>query len=101
MYQLGLVRHAGSVTGPPRASTPHGTCESAMNPAGSVANDAWNLSRSKNRKPSLGGKIGGCGPSGAKPEGVSHQTGQESRSMDHRAAPSVTDMCITTKHQRR
>ena len=32
-YQLGLARQAGSVTGPPRASTPHGTCESAMNKA--------------------------------------------------------------------
>ena len=63
MYQLGLVRQPGSVTGPPRASTSQGACYSAMNPARSVgtsaASDAWNLFRSKNRKPSLGGKIGG------------------------------------------
>src|SRR5262249_2979965 len=32
---------------------------------------------------------------------TSHQTGQESRSTGHRAAPSVMVMCITTKHQRR
>src|SRR5947209_19563758 len=69
-YQLGLVRQAGSVISPPRASTPHGTCESAMNAARSAgkspANDAWNFSRSRNRKPSLGGRIGGCGASGGK-----------------------------------
>ena len=57
--------------GPPRASTPHGTCESAMNAARSAgrsaANEAWNLSRSRNRKPSLGGRIGGCGPSAGNP----------------------------------
>src|SRR5258706_16260430 len=29
-YQLDLVRQAGSVIAPPRASTPQGTCESAM-----------------------------------------------------------------------
>src|SRR5712671_6655659 len=50
-YQLGLVRQAGWVTCPPRASTPQGTCESAMNAARSAgrspANDAGNLSRSK------------------------------------------------------
>jgi hypothetical protein len=34
-YQLGLVRQAGSVTAPLRASTPQGTCESAMNAASS------------------------------------------------------------------
>src|SRR5215204_6555010 len=32
-YQLGLLRQAGSLTVPPSASTPHGTCESAMNAA--------------------------------------------------------------------
>ena len=32
-YQLGLLRHAGSVIVPPRASRPQGTCESAMNTA--------------------------------------------------------------------
>src|SRR5918996_6602694 len=67
-YQLGLVRQAASVIDPPRASTPHGTCESAMNAASSAgrspANDAANFSLSKNRKPSLGGRIGGTGASG-------------------------------------
>ena len=29
----GLLRQAGSLTTPPRASTPQGTCESAMNSA--------------------------------------------------------------------
>src|SRR5215208_5006510 len=29
-YQLGFVRQAASVIDPPRASTPHGTCESAQ-----------------------------------------------------------------------
>jgi hypothetical protein len=33
MYQLGLCRHAGSLTVPPSASTPHGTRESPMNAA--------------------------------------------------------------------
>jgi hypothetical protein len=32
-YQLGLGRQAASVIDPPRASTPHGTCESAMKEA--------------------------------------------------------------------
>jgi hypothetical protein len=44
-YQLGLLRHAGSLIVPLRASTPHGTCESAMNAACSAltspANEAW------------------------------------------------------------
>ena len=57
-YQLGLTRQAGSVIAPPSAPTPHGTCESAMNAAcrraTSPANDAANLSRSRNRKPSCG-----------------------------------------------
>ena len=70
-YQLGLLRQVGSVISPPSASTPHGTCESAMNAACSAltspANEAWNFSRSRNRKPSTGGRIGGCGPSGGKP----------------------------------
>src|SRR3954447_6944070 len=34
-YQLGFVRHAGSLIVPLSASTPHGTCESAMNAASS------------------------------------------------------------------
>jgi len=32
----------------------------------SAAKAAWNLSRSRNRKPSRGGRIGGCGPSAGK-----------------------------------
>src|SRR3954447_1127164 len=67
-YQLGLGRQAGSVICPPRASTLHGTCESAMNAARSAgrspANDAWNFSRSRNRNPSCGGRIGGTGAPG-------------------------------------
>src|SRR3954466_13982377 len=67
-YQLGLVRQAGSVTAPLSASTPHGTCESAMkaaSPAGtSAANESANLSRSRNRNPSSGGRIGGTGAPG-------------------------------------
>src|SRR3989454_12583888 len=67
-YQLGLVRQAGSVIDPPRASTPHGTCESAMKAACSAgtspANEAANFSRSKSRKPSFGGRIGGTGTPG-------------------------------------
>ena len=67
-YQLGLLRHAGSLIVPLRASTPHGTCESAMNAASSAltsaANEAWNFSRSRNRKPSCGGRIGGTGAPG-------------------------------------
>ena len=39
-YQLGLVFHAGSVIVPLSASTPHGTCESAMNAACSGAHVA-------------------------------------------------------------
>src|SRR5260221_4717380 len=67
-YQLGFVRQAGSVIEPLRASTPHGTCESAMNAACSAgtspANEAWNFARSRKRKPSLGGRIGGAGAAG-------------------------------------
>ena len=70
-YQLGLARQAGSVIVPPSASTPHGTCESAMNAASSAgtspAKESWNLSRSNNKNPSTGGRIGGCGASGGKP----------------------------------
>src|SRR5260370_5793382 len=70
-YQLGLARQAGSVIVPPSASTPQGTCESAMNAARSAgrspANAAGNLSRSKNKKPSLGGRIGGPGTSVGNP----------------------------------
>src|SRR5664279_5426908 len=70
-YQLGVVRQAGSVIAPPRAFTPQGTCESAMNAASSAgrspANEGGKFSRSKNRKPSLGGRIGGPGTSDGKP----------------------------------
>src|SRR4029453_8493922 len=70
-YQLGLVRQAASVTDPPRASTPHGTCESARNAASSAgrspAKESWNLSRSRNKTPLTGGRIAGCGPSVGKP----------------------------------
>src|SRR6185436_1416554 len=67
-YQLGFVFHAGSLTAPLSASTPHGTCESAMNAAvsalTSAANDARNFVRSRSRKPSCGGRIGGTGAPG-------------------------------------
>src|SRR6185503_20081212 len=67
-YQLGLLRQAGSLTAPLSASTPHGTCESAMKAATSAgtsaANDSANFSRSRNRKPLSGGRIGGTGASG-------------------------------------
>src|SRR5207247_2916452 len=64
-YQLGLDRHAGSVTAPFNASRPQGTCASAMNaaPSGatSAAKAAANFALSRNRKPSCGGMIGGTG----------------------------------------
>src|SRR5437588_5491593 len=67
-YQLGLVFHAALLTVPLSASTPHGTCESAMNAAfsasTSAAKEAWNLSLSRNRKPLCGGRIGGTGAPG-------------------------------------
>src|SRR5436309_15574162 len=67
-YQLGLIRHAGSLIVPPSAPTPHGTCESAMNAARSAltsaANEAANFARSRNRKPPCGGRIGGTGAPG-------------------------------------
>src|SRR5258705_6672501 len=67
-YQLGFVLQAGSVTAPLRASRPHGTCESAMKAAASAltsaANDARNFVRSRYRKPSWGGRIGGTGAPG-------------------------------------
>src|ERR1700739_3696942 len=67
-YQLGLLRQAGSLIGPLSASTPQGTCESAMNAAPaagrSAANDSANFSRSRNRNPSCGGRIGGAGAPG-------------------------------------
>src|SRR5260370_37497897 len=67
-YQLGFWRQAGSVTAPASALTPHGTCESAMNWASSSgrspAKEAANLSLSRNRKPSWGGRVGGTGAPG-------------------------------------
>ena len=52
-YQLGLVFHAGLLIAPLSASTPHGTCESAMNSAfsspTSAANDARNFVLSRAR----------------------------------------------------
>lgn len=66
--QAGLVRQAGRDTAPLRVSKPQGTWESATNaawPAGtSAANEAANLSRSRNRKPSRGGRMGGTGAPG-------------------------------------
>src|ERR1700740_1077761 len=67
-YQLGLVLHAGSLIAPPRASTPQGTWESAMNAAfsgsTSAAKDAGNAFLSRNKNPSCGGRIGGTGAPG-------------------------------------
>src|SRR6266566_2863239 len=67
-YQLGLLRQAGSVTGPARASTPHGTCESAMNAASAAGrsppNESWNFARSWNKNPPVGGRIGDAGAPG-------------------------------------
>src|SRR5262245_15779780 len=68
MYQLGLVFHAGSLTAPFSASTPHGTWESAMNAASSAvtsaAKESANFSLSRKRYPSRGGRIGGTGAPG-------------------------------------
>src|ERR671918_1440959 len=67
-YQLGLVLQAGSLTVPPSASTPQGTCESAMKAAfpasTSAANDSANFALSRNRNPSCGGRIGGTAAPG-------------------------------------
>src|SRR6266853_409523 len=67
-YQLGFFFQAGSLILPPSASTPHGTCESAMNAAASLltsaANAAGNFALSRNRYPSRGGSIGGTGAPG-------------------------------------
>jgi hypothetical protein len=52
-YQLGFDFHAGSLIVPLRASTPHGTCESAMNAAvsgsTSAAKEAGNFALSSNK----------------------------------------------------
>src|SRR2546428_9180197 len=67
-YQLGFVFHAGSVIAPPRAVTPHGTWESAMNAAFSVSTsapkEAGDFALSRDKKPSCGGRIGGTGAPG-------------------------------------
>src|SRR5216683_3384901 len=67
-YQLGFDFHAGSLIVPLGASTPHGTCESAMNAAfsgsTSPAKEAGNFALSSNKKPSCGGSIGGTGAPG-------------------------------------
>ena len=67
-YQLGLMLQAGFVTSPASASTPHGTCASAMNWARSgstsAANEAANLALSRKRNPFSGGRIGGTGAPG-------------------------------------
>src|SRR5271169_868089 len=67
-YQLGLAFHAGSLIVPLRASTPHGTWESAMNAAfsgiTSAAKEAGNFALSRNKKPSWGWRIGGTGAPG-------------------------------------
>src|SRR4029079_2157737 len=68
-YQLGFDRHAGCVMAPLNASRPQGTCASGLNSAElswtSAANEAWNFERSRNRKPSCGGRIGGTGAPGS------------------------------------
>src|SRR5947199_6736135 len=68
MYHLGLLFRAGTLIEPLRASTPQGTCESAMNSAFSLATsaakEAAHFSLSRNRKPSCGGNIGGTGAPG-------------------------------------
>src|SRR5439155_19945751 len=67
-YQFGLAFHAGSLILPPRASTPHGTWEWAMNAAfsasTSAAKEARNFTLSRNREPSCSGNIGGTGARG-------------------------------------
>src|SRR5262245_55840623 len=67
-YQLGLLFHAGCAGAPLSASTPHGTCESAMKAASadatSAAKDSANFVLSRNRYPSCGGRIGGTAAPG-------------------------------------
>jgi hypothetical protein len=67
-YQLGFVFQAALLMVPLNASTPHGTCESAMNAAlsgaTSAANEAGNLALSRNRYPSIGASMGGTGAPG-------------------------------------
>src|SRR3989441_10913541 len=67
-YQLGFAFHAGSLIAPLRASTPHGSCESAMNAAfsssTSAAKEAWNFALSRKRYPFRGARIGGTGAPG-------------------------------------
>src|SRR5712691_8235280 len=67
-YQLGFLFHAGSLIVPLSASTPHGTCESAMKAAfsasTSAAKEPANFVLSRSRYPSRGGRIGGTGAPG-------------------------------------
>src|SRR4029077_262407 len=66
--QVGFAFHAASLMVPPSASTPRGTCESAMNSAfsglTSPANDAGNFALSSSREPPTGGRSGGTGAPG-------------------------------------
>src|SRR5579864_407987 len=69
-YQLGFAFQAAAVAPPLAAASAHGTWELAMKSAisgfTSAAKDAANFWRSRNRKPSCGGRIGGAGaPAGA------------------------------------
>jgi catechol 2,3-dioxygenase-like lactoylglutathione lyase family enzyme len=77
-----------------------------MNPAKSVstsaANYSWNWFRVQEQKAVLGRQGRRLRPAWCKAgQGLSHQTGQESRSTGHRALRSVTVMCIAFKHERR
>ena len=47
--QLGLLRQAESLIVPPKASTPHGTCESAMNAASEESRPSNNEPRSRSQ----------------------------------------------------
>ena len=49
-YQLGLVFQAGTVIEPPRASSPQGTCESAMKAAFSASTSAAKMRGTSQRR---------------------------------------------------
>src|SRR5258708_21652200 len=70
-YQLGLLRQAGSVTGPARASTPHGTCEPAMNAASAAGRSAphqpGNFAPARPKNPPAGGGLGAARAAGRRP----------------------------------
>src|SRR5437588_866475 len=67
-YQLGLDFQAGWLTAPANALTPQGTWESAMNAPKSgftsAAKAPTKFERSRSKKPSRGGRIGGTGAPG-------------------------------------